>query len=168
MSAAAEDVLLELSRLEAVHLRGLVNQFVDLLTGSPDAATDPAISRLVPSAYPDDESAAAQFRSATQPELLRRRTHDAAAVLADLAIAGDVTDPQALSDSAARTEFTLTLDRGRTASWMRTLAAVRLVLASRLGITSEDDHDPDDPRFGVYEWLGYRLDQLTRAASATA
>ena len=159
------DITVDLTRLEAVHLRGLVNQFLDLLISSGDAAADPAIARLVPNAYPDDESAAAQFRAAAQPELLRRRTDDAAAVLADLTTAGDVTDPQQLTAAEAVADLTIPLDAARTASWMRTLAAVRLVLASRLGITTEDDGDPEDPRFGVYEWLGYRLDVLTRAAS---
>ena len=44
------------------------------------------------------------------------------------------------------------------------LAAIRLVLATRLGIRSEEDHDEDDPRFGIYDWLGYRLDGLVQAA----
>jgi hypothetical protein len=39
------------------------------------------------------------------------------------------------------------------------------VLATRLDIQSEADHDVEDPRFGVYEWLGYRLDGLVQAAS---
>ena len=47
------------------------------------------------------------------------------------------------------------------------LAAIRLVLATRLGIRSEEDHDVDDPRFGIYDWLGYRLDGLVQAASTT-
>jgi hypothetical protein len=51
---------------------------------------------------------------------------------------------------------------------LRTIAAVRLILASRLGIASDDDRPVDDPRYGVYEWLAYRLDQLIEAASAQA
>ena len=50
-------------------------------------------------------------------------------------------------------------------AWLRTLTALRLVIANRLGIESDDDtHDPEDPRYGVYDWLGYRLDGLVRAA----
>ena len=48
-------------------------------------------------------------------------------------------------------------------AWLRTLAAIRLVLATRLGITEEDRHSPEDPRFGIYDWLGYRLDGLVSA-----
>ncbi|MBZ4486167.1 DUF2017 domain-containing protein [Microbacterium sp. cx-55] len=162
-----ETVVLELTRVEAVHLRGLVDQFVDLLSDAPDAAADPAIARLVPSAYPDDPAAAAQFRSSTQPELLRRRTDEAAMVLADLSVAGHADDLAHDGPEDALAEFVIRLDRERTGAWLRTLAAVRLVLAARLGIQSEDDHEPSDARYGVYEWLGYRLDGLTRAASGS-
>ena len=47
-------------------------------------------------------------------------------------------------------------------AWLRTLTAVRLVIATRLGITSEEEQD-DDARFGVYNWLGFRLDGLLQA-----
>lgn len=165
MTRTPETVVVEITRIEALHLRGLVSQFVDLLQGTEAAASDPAVARLVPTAYPDDEDAAEQFRAVSQPELLRRRTDDAATVLADLADAGDAVEPAALPTDEALEEIAVVLDRDHTASWLRTLSAVRLVLASRLGIASEDDHDPDDPRFGIYEWLGYRLDGLVRAAT---
>ena len=41
---------------------------------------------------------------------------------------------------------------------------MRLVLATRLGIDSETDHDPEVPAFAVYDWLGYRLELLVQAA----
>ena len=154
-------VLLSITRIEALHLRDLVAQFVDLLADPPSG--DPAVARLTPTAYPDDPDAAREFRSVTERELLRRRTDDAGAVLADLAAAGDVTDIADLPTEEAVAELDLTLDAERAAAWMRTLAAVRLVLAARLGIASEDDTDDTDPRFGVYDWLGYRLDGLVQA-----
>lgn len=36
----------------------------------------------------------------------------------------------------------------------------------RLGIVEAEDHDSDDPRFGIYDWLGYRLDGLVGALDA--
>ncbi|WP_345802761.1 DUF2017 family protein [Microbacterium sp. AZCO] len=158
-------VVLELSRLEAMHLAGLITQFADLLeesSGEP-RPTDPAVDRLVPNAYPDDEEAADEFRSLTQHELLERRSTDAATVLADLhEVAGLDSDderPEALQEMGV-----IRLDQDELQAWLRTLAAVRLVLASRLGIVDENDHDDDDPRFGIYDWLGYRLEGLVRAA----
>ena len=166
MMSSRPALVLELTRVEALHLRGLVGQFVDLLAATKDAASDPAVGRLVPSAYPDDPEAARQFRGLTEDDLLGRRAADAAVVLADLTDAGDDIDPSALSPESALEEFAIALDTQAVDAWMRTLSAVRLVLATRLGIETEDDADPTDPRYGIYEWLGSRLDGIVRAASA--
>lgn len=152
-------VVMQITRMEALHLSGLVAQFVDLLrTGSP--AADPAVARLVPDAY-ESPTEAAEFRSATEADLLDRRRADALRVLdslGDALPASDDSDDPTLLESVP---VLLTDDDAR--AWLRTLAALRLILASRLGIEDESDDDPDDPRFGVYEWVGYRLDGLVRA-----
>lgn len=154
-------IVLELARIEAAHLTGLVSQFSDLLSDSQDAVSDPAVARLTPDAYPDDASAAREFRGLTQEELLGRRRDDAAAVVLSLRDAAILPDDP---DDAALTEVVLVrLEPDVAQAWLRTLAAVRLVMASRLGIATADDHHGDDPRFGVYEWLGYRLDGLVQA-----
>lgn len=155
-------VVLEISRLEAAHLAGLVEQFVELLVASDMGAeqhADPALARLVPDAYPDDADAAREFREITQSDLLARREADARALLATLPAADGAADGDDPADV-----LVLPLDPESVRAWMRTLTAVRLVLASRLGIESEDDHDEDDPRFGTYDWLGFRLDGLIQAA----
>lgn len=154
-------VLVELARIEAVHLAGLVTQFTDVLADSDSAlADDPAVVRLTPAAYAE-EDAAAEFRELTRDELLTRRRDDAVRVLASLREAAEIPDD---ADDETLTEAALVqLDAEDVQAWLRTLAAVRLVLASRLGITDAETTGEDDPRFGVYEWLGYRLDGLVRA-----
>lgn len=153
-------VVLELSRIEAAHLARLVGQFVDLLRDSITDHKDPAIARLVPAAY-EDEAAASEFRRLTEADLLDRRRDDAERVLASL---GDsATLPEDLDDPALLDQVEVRLDPLSARAWLRTLAAIRLVLASRLGIEVPGDHDPDDPRFGIYDWLGYRLDGLVAA-----
>lgn len=153
-------VIMELTRLEAAHLGGLVRQFAELLD---DGRTDdPAVARLVPDAYPDDADAAREFREVTEADLLRARRQDAGEVLA--AVGGE--DARDIDESHAFDTVAVRLDPAQATAWLRTLAAVRLVLASRLGIDSEDDHDDEDPRFGIYDWLGYRLDALVRAVEA--
>jgi len=40
------------------------------------------------------------------------------------------------------------------------------VLADRLGVTDEEQRGDGDARFGVYEWIGYRLEMLVQALDA--
>lgn len=157
-------VVLEITRLEAAHLAGLVTQFAELVEAPDTSSGDPAIDRLVPDAYDDDADAAREFRSLTQADLLANRRQDAATVLSALQEAADLPDdPDDPDDPVLMETVEIDLDPEAAHAWLRTLAAIRLVLATRLGITSPQDHDPDDPRFGIYEWLGYRLDGLVGA-----
>lgn len=158
----AARAVLVISVLEAAHLTALVTQFTELVT-DPAGTADPAVARLVPDAYRDDDEAAREFRALTQHDLLQQRADDAAVVLAGLHAGGDALDPLQLPADAAAQEVAIALDGDEVQAWLRTLAALRLVLASRLGIHSEDDHDPEDPQFGIYDWLGYRLDSLVQA-----
>ncbi|MCT9820277.1 DUF2017 domain-containing protein [Microbacterium sp. W1N] len=157
-------VVVDLALIEAAHLSDLTAQFVELLEGSP--AVDPAIARLVPDAYPSDAEAGTEFRRLTEGDLLGRRRSDADAMLATLRGERERLAPGDVADDEATDRVTLTLSLAQAMSWLRTLSAVRLVLATRLGIVDEDDHDLDDPRFGVYDWLGYRLDGLVQALDA--
>ncbi|GAA5198786.1 DUF2017 family protein [Microbacterium jejuense] len=154
-------VVLEVARLEAAHLSRLVGQFAELVDESSPLDGDPAIARLVPTPYPDDEEAAREFRSLTQTDLLNRRRADAEIVLLSLTDAARIPDDP--DDPALLEEVEIRLEPESARAWLRTLAAVRLVLATRLGVTAAEDHDAKDPRFGVYEWLGYRLDGLVAA-----
>ena len=154
-------VVMEITLLEAAHLADLVRQFRDLLGETPPstAPADPALARLVPDAYADDAEASRQFRDLTAADLLARRDEDAQTVLADLPSVAPPDD-----ENRSLQTMSIVLSPERVEAWLRTLAALRLVLASRLDIHSEDDHDDDDPRFGIYEWLGYRLEGLIQAA----
>jgi len=158
-------VVLELTRLEAAHLAGLVTQFAELVEITDTSSGDPAIDRLVPDAYDDDE-AAREFRELTEHDLLTRRRDDAAAVLASLRDAAVIPDDP--DDPALLETVEIDLEPESARAWLRTIAAIRLVLATRLGITEPDDHDSDDPRFGIYDWLGYRLDGLVTAIDGGA
>ncbi|GAA1913319.1 hypothetical protein GCM10009775_02440 [Microbacterium aoyamense] len=158
-----ETIVLELARIEAAHLAGLVVQFDELLDESADSGDDPAVLRLVPDAYEDPE-AAREFREVTESDLLGRRRSDAARVLATLGHVGELGDD--LDDPAFVEQVSIVLDREDVQAWLRTLAAIRLVLATRLGIVNDDEHDHDDPKYGIYDWLGYRLDGLVGALDA--
>ncbi|WP_156759609.1 DUF2017 family protein [Microbacterium karelineae] len=150
-------VILTLTRIEATHLSDLVTQFETLVT-EEDPAGDPALARLAPDAYPEDAEASREFQQVTRGDLLGRRAHDAATVKRDLAQIEDATLDEALAP------VDVSIEGGHLDAWMRTLAALRLVLASRLGITDDSDHDEDDPSYGLYDWLGYRLEGLVQVA----
>ena len=150
--------VVKITRIEAANLAELLRQFRELMDAADQA--DPAMQRLTPDAYPGDREASRQFRDLTASDLLSRRQEDAQTVLETLGIPFEMprTDTESLE------ELTITLSPDEFEAWLRSLAALRLVLASRLGISAEDDHDEDDPRFGVYDWLGYRLEMLVQQA----
>lgn len=156
-------VRVRMARVEASQLAQLVDDFRELV-GSDRDADDPALQRLAPDPYPDDADASIAFRGATRDELFDRRALDADVVRASLSdLRADIAT---MSQTEAFTEHELAVDAADVDAWLRTLTALRLVVAERLSISDEDDHDPDDPRFGVYDWLGYRLEIMIEAAES--
>jgi hypothetical protein len=151
---AGSGIRLPLQSIEAQQLGELVEQFLDLLRDT-EIGEDAALNRLTPAVYPEDADASAEFADATSADLLDRRAADAHVVRAGL---------RALGEDSDQPQEELVLAASEVDAWMRTLAALRLVIASRLGIQDEPSPDPDDPRLGVYDWLGYRLDLLVEAA----
>ncbi|GAA3022919.1 DUF2017 family protein [Microbacterium dextranolyticum] len=158
-------VLLEMSLLEAAHLSDLVTQFGELIGETVDdvALDDPAIVRLVPDAYRDDPAAADEFRRLTQADLLDRRRDDAAVVLSTLQRDGRTLRPEEVAPEDATAPVVVELHDASVAAWLRTLTALRLVMAARLGVTDDEQGESDDPRFGIYNWLGFRLEGLLQA-----
>ena len=142
-----DDLLLDLPEHEARLLGDLVAQLVTVLEGGDPG--DPAVARLLPSAYPDDEEAAAEFRRFTSDDLTARKLANARRVLDDVA-----------TPTAER------LDAAGQQSWLRTLTDLRLVLGSRLGVTADGPAPSDDPHVvvmhDVFDWLGYLQESLVQ------
>lgn len=154
-------VHVQMARVEGAQLVQLVDDFRDLM-GTDRDVTDPAIARLAPNPYPDDDEASGSFREATRDDLLDRRALDAEVVRTALAdLRGDLAS---MAQDEAFASHDLEIRAADIDSWLRTLTALRLVIASRLGIESDEDLDPEDARYGVYDWLGYRLEVLVQAA----
>lgn len=156
---SARDVTVSIAVLEGVHLARLVDDFRDLLAARE--TDDSAVRRLTPSAYPDDQDAARAFAESTRDDLLDRRLADAVTVRT--ALASFDVDVEPLSEDEALAPRDLIIAEGDLDAWLRTLTAIRLVIADRLGIT-EDDQTDEDGRGGIYDWLGYRLELLIQAA----
>ncbi|WP_300266173.1 DUF2017 family protein [Microbacterium sp.] len=159
MSAA--ELTIRLATLEIVHLTELIDQLLTVI-GRAEAASDPAVRRLTPDVYPDDDEASAEFADATRDDLIDRRRADAQVVRAALAPALTTVG----DDDHDTQEHEIRIALSALDAWLRTLTTLRLVIATRLNIGTDDDHDAENARFGVYDWLGYRLDRLVELADA--
>lgn len=147
-------VTAEIERDEALLLQSLGSQLAAVLTEADGA--DPAMARLLPDAYPDDAVASAEFRRFTSAGLVSRKLLNVERVLVTL--------------SASVESGVLSLDGDDAQSWLRTLTDLRLTLASRLGIESdESDHraEGDDAVLhDLYDWLGFVQNSLVEAIDA--
>ncbi|WP_326736419.1 DUF2017 domain-containing protein [Streptomyces sp. NBC_01022] len=127
--------------------------------GPSEPPSDPALARLFPEAYGDDDTelraASAEFRRFTENDLRTRKRDDALVVVRTL----DALTPA--GDEAA--VLTLTADECR--SWLGSLNDLRLTIGTRLEVSDEDggedgslyrlpDSDPRKPMVMAYLWLG--------------
>ncbi len=168
-------VLATLAEYEVSLLESLTDQLISLLEADglapapddPIAAwqadqdseldtSDPVLGRLFPPAYRDDPGADADYRRFTQTDQRRARIAQARVVL------------DALAEADGGRHHVVIRDQD-TDAWLKTLTALRLSLAVRLGIETADDVagfedlDDEDPRqviYGIYEWLGYLSEEL--------
>jgi hypothetical protein len=137
------------------------------LGGPSQPPEDPVLQRLLPDAYRDSEEDSAEFRRFTESALTSSKVANAEAVLESLVAGGlDVTD-----ESAPAVEVELGPDEVQ--AWLRSLTDIRLSLAVRLGIETEEDAmlldkstDPAMVAMGeLYDWLGYVQETLVQALS---
>ena len=151
----------QLDAEEAVLLQSLAGQVADLVTtgvaatgqaSSTSGRDDPALARLLPDAYPDDAEASAEFRRFTESGLAGRKRQNAETVIRSL----DGTGVTGL----------VTLDAAETLAWLRCLTDIRLTIAARLGIDTEDDdagRSIDPLMREIYDWLGFVQNSLIEA-----
>lgn len=135
---------------EALLLQSLAGQVSDLVSSS--TPTDPAIARLLPDAYQDDPEASAEFRRFTADGLASRKVRNAQTVIRSLDAVGDTGEVK--------------LDHGDAQAWLRSLTDIRLTIAARLGIETEDDDAGSsiDPMMrDIYNWLGFVQNSLLEA-----
>lgn len=137
-------------RLEAVE-SALLTSLLDDLEGAlqtlPD--DDPVRQRLFPSAYPDDDRAAEEFRLLTEDSLRDGKAQRLGECRAELPSGeGDID----LDDEAAQ-------------RWLTVLNDLRLAIGTRLNVSEDDvaSIDPDDPDAqlrAIYQWLTALQDGL--------
>lgn len=142
-----------ISRDEALLLQSLASQVSTLLREG--SASDPAVLRMLPDAYPSDPAASAEFRRFTVSGLVDRKVLNAETVTLTL--------------SSAIESGEVLLDPRQSGAWMRSLTDIRLTLASRLGIETDDQEPSDDTILqDLYDWLGYLQNSLVEAVETAA
>jgi Domain of unknown function (DUF2017) len=161
--------LIELLRNESATSSQETDPLEQLLdfSGPTSAPEDPVLARLFPTAYPDDEEAAGDFRRFTESTLRDGKAGAAATIIDALEEAGLPTEPE---DGLF---IDVELDAGEAMSWMRSFTDMRLAIATRLGVEEDDEHywlslPDDDPRaqvHDIYDWLGFLQETLVQAAS---
>jgi hypothetical protein len=141
-----------LDEAEVGLLSTLTQQSAAVVSGAD--LDDPAVRRVLPDAYPNDPEASAEFRRFTQADLAGRKTANAERMLATL---------EETSDGRLR------LDAAAAQAWLRGLTDIRLILAARLGIETEEDTESEalDPVMrDIYDWLGFVQNSLVEALDA--
>ncbi|MEE9417627.1 MAG: DUF2017 family protein [Acidimicrobiales bacterium] len=128
-------------------LRAVFGELRDLLL----VDDDDGLRRLYPTAYPNDAERDAGFQALVHGELLEKR----------LAALDEV---EATVDAEVLTVEQLHM-------WMTTINEIRLVLGTKLDVSENDtSFDPDAPNaqaVAVYMHLGYLLEQIVSALTAT-
>ncbi|PRH77240.1 DUF2017 domain-containing protein [Streptomyces solincola] len=125
--------------------------------GPSEPPSDPALARLFPDAYADDDeklrAASAEFRRFTENDLRDRKRDDALAVVRTLDALGAAGEGGAV--------LKLTAEDSR--RWLGALNDLRLTIGTRLEIAGDDesdtlyrlpDSDPRKPMVMAYLWLG--------------
>ena len=162
--------LVELLRNEAAAPKNVTDPLEALLdfTGPTTAPDDPVLARLFPTAYPDDEEAAGEFRRFTEGTLRDGKARNAVLIIEQLEEAGL---PPEITEDGLWVEVELTA--AQASAWMRSFTDIRLALATRLGIEEGDedywrslpDEDPRTHVHDIYEWVGYLQETLVGSLS---
>ncbi len=160
--------LVELLRNEAAVPRDSTDPLEDLLdfSGPTSEPEDPVLARLFPTAYPQDEEAASEFRRFTEGSLRDGKAAGAIAIIDGLEEAG--LPPELTEDGLM---IDVELDPAQAETWMRSFTDLRLALATRLEVEEGDeaywhslpDDDPRAQAHDIYEWVGYLQETLVES-----
>jgi hypothetical protein len=182
----SQKIIANFTGFEADLLRSLASQLVELLrneaavprededplaamldfSGPTSEPDDPVLARLFPTAYSNDEEAAAEFRRFTEGTLRDGKARAACTIIDALEEAGL---PQQLTEDGLMID--VELDPAAAETWLRSFTDLRLALATRLGVEEDDeeywltlpDEDPRAQAHDIYEWVGYLQETLVLA-----
>jgi len=120
------------------------------MSGSTQISDDPALARLFPDGYSEDEHASADFRRFTEQDLRAQK------------VAALVSAQQTLIQWQGKANIT----PEQAQDWLKALNDLRLALGTRLEITEVAQRDLDeDPAMHLYNYLTYLQGTLIDAIS---
>jgi Domain of unknown function (DUF2017) len=153
--ATAAGITIRFKAEDAELLADLAAQLAEMVSGRSEGAGDPAIARLLPIAYLDNDENAAEFRRFTEDEL------------ADEKVRGALSMSETLNAPATDGKLNVRLDAAQAFTWLRTFTDLRLALAARLGVEDPEVTIPKDEAqrisFAIYYWLGELQWSLVKA-----
>lgn len=129
---------------------------------------DPVLLRLLPDAYRDDAEDAGEFRRFTERSLTSAKVLNAETMIGSL-IDGGLSYGELPDEDGDPVE--VELDPAEAQAWLRSLTDIRLSIAVRLGIETEEDamlvgESEDEATAAmsdILEWLGYVQETLVEA-----
>lgn len=135
------------------------------MTGPLMPPDDPVLRRLLPDAYRDDPDDAAEFRRYTEQSLSAAKVSNAELMIGSLVDGGLSFDE---SDLESTKQIEVELDTETVQAWLRSLTDIRLSLAVRLGIETDEDvmlvgaseDEAISAMAEIYDWLGYVQESL--------
>jgi hypothetical protein len=136
-----------------------------LVEGTQDPVApprDPALLRLLPDAYRDDDDAAGEFRRLTEADLRATKHAGLGRIVSDLAA------PAAAQRGGG---VRLDLDDEAAAVWLSALNDVRLMFGTRIDVREDMDDERmilpvDSQRYAeiaTYDWFSWLQDAMLRA-----
>lgn len=140
---------LNLREEERALIAAIVPDLRSLLADDPN---DEMLTRLFPTARPDDAEAEAEYRDMVRDELVSKR-------LARLDIVAELAEATAL-------------DQEQLAAWMGAVNDIRLVLGTRLEVAEDDEFEETDEADAesvarsAYWYLGWLLEHLVEASAS--
>lgn len=128
---------------------------------------DPVLQRLLPDAYRDDPDDSGEFRRFTERSLTSAKVANAEALIGSL-VDGGLTFGDLPDDESDADPVEVELDQDEVQAWLRSLTDIRLSLAVRLGIETDEDAmlvaQSDDEATAamsdIFDWLGYVQETL--------
>lgn len=138
-----------------------LEELVGMSLDDVEVPADPALRRLLPDAYRDDDDAAGEFRRLTDKDLRATKRGDLSKIVIDL------TDKATPYRGGVRVD----LVEDEVAAWLPALTSIRLALGTRIDVTEDmgDERDSlpvDSPRYAelaTYDWLSWLQEAMVRA-----